>query len=305
MIPLQIERLNHLVRFITSMDVLGLKLGLTCMKKSISKLLLPLVVGVLGFSHSASATVVEVSVSNLFADNGLALTPVWLGFHDGTFDSFDVGGSASSSLESLAEDGNAAGITADFATSHAAGQQGLLTSGGMPPVFLPGQSNSTQFDIDATNSGYFSFLSMLIPSNDGFIGNDDPLAYSLFDALGNFNALEILVLGSGVYDAGTEANTGFGSPFLVGADAQGPTSEANLIGAHSGLATLPGGLAIFGGQTPVGYTIDQAAADFTAQGFQVARISITQVSEPGMAGLFALGLIGMMRVNRRKVKNIN
>lgn len=273
--------------------------------RTIKKALLTTAVSSVLLASTAQATLVEVEVSNLFNTDGLALTPVWLGFHDGSFDSFDVGSTSSTSLQALAENGDVSGILADFDAETMNGQQGVLTAPagfGGAPVFEPGESaTSATFDINAVDNGYFSFLSMLIPTNDAFIGNDNAMAYSLFDTNDMFVGLDILVLGTDVWDAGTELNIGFGSPFLVGADAQDRQDENGVVTQHAGLTVLANGLSIFGGNTPAGYTIDQAAADFTAQGFEVARITVNQVPVPATAGLFAIGMFGLTAMKRRKI----
>jgi len=249
-------------------------------KKSFKKVLIASV-AVLSISGIAQATEVKVEVSNLFADGGFALTPVWAGFHDGTFDTFNVGSTSSGSLQLLAEGGDMSGIRADFAAQSAGVDGPVFGPEGFPgaPVIEPGEVTSAFFDINNVDSGYFSFLSMLIPTNDAFIGNANPDQYSLFDMLGNFVGLDILVLGSQVWDSGTELNTGFGSPFLIGADAQDRQDENGVVGFHQGLEVLAGGLSIIGGTTPAGYTIDELAADFTAAGFEVARIRVSEVSQ--------------------------
>lgn len=63
----------------------------------------------------AAAVQVRVTVENLSPTGGTLLTPVWVGFHDGTFDLYDRGGVASPALERLAEDGNTAPLSAAFA----------------------------------------------------------------------------------------------------------------------------------------------------------------------------------------------
>ena len=256
----------------------------------------------LSLTQFAQATEIKVEVSNLFAAGGLALTPVWAGFHNGTFDTFDLDSAASSELQALAENGDMSGIRASFAASSTGVDGAVFGPEGFPgaPVIEPGEVTSAYFSINNIDSGYFSFLSMLIPTNDAFIGNDRPDQYSLFDMLGKFVGLDILVLGSQVWDSGTELNTGFGSPFLVGAGAQGRQDENSVVSVHAGLQILSGGLSIIGGSTPAGYTIDALAADFTAAGFQVARIKIsevTQVSAPafGVASAFLLGLVLVRR----------
>lgn len=258
----------------------------------------------LGVSCAVNATTVQVEVSSLFADGGLAFTPVWLGFHDGTFDSFDQGDAASASLQNLAENGDTSGIQSDFSMANPMGVQSVLASpSGLAPVFEPGETATTGLlEIDAAASGFFSFLSMLIPTNDAFIGNDNSMAYSLFNDMGDFVGLDILVLGSSVWDAGTELNRGYGAPFLQGADAEPRQDEGGVVTFSNGLEVLQGGLAIIGGTTATGYIIDEAAADFTAQGFEVARITISQVAEPESLGFFTAGLIGLIAAFRRKLK---
>jgi len=270
------------------------------MNKKIKNLSMAIAASILSLPSVANAITVNVEVTNLFAPGGLAFTPVWLGFHDGTFDNFDAGSAASAELQALAEGGDVSGIQGLFTGN---GVQGVVAApDGFPgaPVFEPGESASATFGINAADNGYLSFLSMLIPTNDAFIGNDDPMAYSLFDGGGNFVGLDILVIGGQVWDAGTEENIGFDSPFLVGGDAMPRQGEGGVVGLHSGLDLILGGLAIFGADTPAGYSILQAAADFTARGFEVARISVSRVPEPATLGMMGLGLFGLMALSRRK-----
>ena len=65
-----------------------------------------------------------------------------------------------------------------------------------------------EFLLDSSDprARYFSYASMLIPSNDAFIANGSPLAHPVFDASGEFVAESFFVLGSEVNDAGTEVN---------------------------------------------------------------------------------------------------
>lgn len=251
-------------------------------------------------AQKVQATEIEIEVSNLFAEGGLSLTPVWTGFHDGTFNTFDLGATATSAVQALAEGGDMSGIRAQFAMESTGVDGAVFGPAGFAgaPVIEPGEVTSAFFNINNVDSGYFSFLSMLIPTNDAFIGNAMPDQYSLFDMMGNFVGLDILVLGSQVWDAGTEENIGYDSPFLLGAGAQGRQAENGVISVHQGLQVLAGGLSIVGGQTPAGTTIDALAADFTASGFNVARIRITEVSAPAF-GIFATFVGGFILLRRK------
>ncbi len=178
------------------------------------KLLLPF----MGLAASgvvlAQETRVHVLLENLAPSNGTFQTPVWVGFHDGAFDLYDPGTLASSlpiagsqAIESIAEDGNAGPLSADFATLGFGQTQGMLFGPGGP--IAPGESASETFLLDAgaPSDRYFSYASMVIPSNDAFIANGNPVAHPVFDDLGNFIAEPFFVSGpGGVRDAGTEAN---------------------------------------------------------------------------------------------------
>lgn len=125
---------------------------------------------------------ITVTVTNLQPSDGAVLTPVFWATQNGSYDMFTIGATASSSVERLAEDG----ATGDRITA-------ALTSGGVEEAtatngpLMPGESRSVSFTVEADNplTQYLSFMSMVIPSNDAFIGNDDPREIDLFDTQGN------------------------------------------------------------------------------------------------------------------------
>ena len=222
---------------------------------------------------SMAISQVTVSVENLAPTNGTRLTPVWGGFHNGEFDTFDGGSPASAGLEALAEDGNNAPLSAEF---NASGSGQVDSNIGSAPI-QPGETVSETFTIDGSSSNgqYFSFASMVLPSNDIFIGNNNPEAYVIFDPAGNFLGADILVLGSRAYDAGTEvndelpANTAFFGQTTpdTGVDENGVVSLSNGF-----LPASAGGILA---------ATDFANADFTAAGYQFARITFTLDSLTG------------------------
>lgn len=237
---------------------------------------------------SALAGSVRVTITNNQAADGVYLTPLFSAFHDGTFDTFSGGQKASNSLERLAEDGDAGGLVAD-ATAAGFTNGVILAPGGFPgaPVIDPGESASQIFNLNP-NERFFSFASMVIPSNDLFIGNGDSMAFQIFDAMGNFtNIGPIQIFAKNVYDAGTEVNNGFGAPFnTAGGTATDEDNPISLIGA----GTIG---AVLGGQgTPAGTTINGAAINASG----IATIEIAPVPLPAalpmlLAGLGAFGLI--------------
>ncbi|MGK0190316.1 MAG: hypothetical protein ACI9R3_006139 [Verrucomicrobiales bacterium] len=211
---------------------------------------------------------IMLTITNDAPENGTFLTPVWIGLHDGTFDLFNTGEAASSGLERLAEDGNTAPLSEEFLASVGAGFDMTLASNEGIPPFSPGESETITFTVDANNPKhrYLSFASMVIPSNDAFIGNGDPMAYPLFDDAGNFTGSSFLRLGTQVYDAGTElndelpANTAF----------FGQAAPNTGIGENGSIA-LHGGFNAAG----TGGILDDpmfSGADFTAAGYQISSL---------------------------------
>lgn len=174
------------------------------MKNNLYRIGLALSIGCLTATAS-SAALITVIVESLAPPDGNLLTPMWVGFHNGGFDLYDIGASATPGLERIAEDGNTAPLSGEFLGSGAGTIDGVVAPGG---PFVPGSSAMMNFNIDGSqpSSRYFSYASMVIPSNDAFIGNGDPIAHQIFDGAGNFLGADFIVLGTAVRDAGTEVN---------------------------------------------------------------------------------------------------
>lgn len=89
---------------------------------------------------------VTVTVSNPAPADGTMITPVWVGFHDGMFDHFDVGGAASAAIQRIAEDGNVTPLAEAFNASGHGGASGVILGlNPAPPVFRPGDTNQMSF----------------------------------------------------------------------------------------------------------------------------------------------------------------
>jgi hypothetical protein len=244
---------------------------------------------------TAHAIQVKVTVTSLVPTMGVELTPVWVGFHDGGFDTYNLGEAASPALERLAEDGNTAPISAAFSAAGYTQQATILGTAMGSPLFEPGDSGSFVFNLDGNdpNNRYFSLLSMVVPSNDAFFGNANQTEYRIFNNDGSFNGGDIIVMGAGVRDAGTEVNDEIpaNTPLLGQMVADTGVTQGGVITAHPGF--IPGGniLTAYPG------------ADFTQSGYQIARVQISAVPEPEtyamlMAGLGLLG-VRMARASRR------
>ena len=247
-----------------------------------------LAIGMIGVASAQQS--VRITVENLQPSDGFYATPFWVGFHDGSFDLFDAGTASSASLEALAEGGDASGIMSDFMTA-AAGQQGFITSpGGFAgaPVFDPGETASQVFDLAAVER-YFSFASMVIPSNDNFFGNDNATAFEILDANGDYVGDQVIELGfNNVWDSGTEVNDGQGAAFSTeGGTSTDENGVVNLLAAD-GLNYLDGD------GTADGTTINFASAS----GSGLIRLSITAVPEP--SSFIAIGVLGLVGLARRR-----
>ena len=178
-----------------------------------------------------------------------------------------MGEPASQGLEDIAESGNTAAMTDLFDT--------FLSNGGgvyqatLPVGTPPGTSQQHDFTIDVPNPAdglYFSYASMIVPSNDAFIGNNNPTAYPVIQrGSGNTLRLEFTIGGNGVYDAGTELNDE-----VVG-NAAIPGSGVPPTGGEPG----EGSVQFHPGFVDGGNILSQfPLADFTAPGTVIAKIIV-------------------------------
>ena len=244
-----------------------------------------LVAGVTGMSATAlaggpaqSIPSVVVTIENSAPSRGTFQTPFWIGLHDGTFDLYNrnqpltaeglVGGDA---VERVAEDGNIGPLNAAFAALQPNSSQSTIFGPSGP--LAPGDFGSVTLNVDPTVDRYFSYISMILPSNDAFIANGSPLAHEIFNKRGKFVARPFAVAGSEVLDAGTEYNDEVASntAFLnqAGPDIGIPTS---------GVVELPPGFRT-DGQFPDGVLTHPVlgVADFTAANYRTATVSFRYV----------------------------
>jgi len=163
----------------------------------------------------AEQTRVTVTIENLAPAQGTNQTPHWVGFHDGTFDIYNGGTAANSlpvandplrSVERLAEDGNNGPISETFNAIAQGGVDGTIAGPNGP--IAPGDIATASFIVDSNSAAnrYFSYGSMVLPSNDFWYANGNPLAHPIFDESGKFIAQDFIVTNLDVLDAGTEVN---------------------------------------------------------------------------------------------------
>lgn len=244
---------------------------------------------------TAAIVDVQVRVQNLAPANSISFAPLRFGFNNGSFDAFDIGQTATAGIISVAEGGSGSDW---FPAFTAADPTAVL--GSTMGALLPGASAATRtFRIDTAINPFFTFASMVIPSNDFFIGNDDPMEYRLFDQAGNLLISQIDQNASDIWNAGSEAFDPANAAFLVGGTNALRTPENGVVGFNFSE------LARFNGRTTAaGYTFQSNLFDNTG----IYRISFNAVAvpEPAVWAQLIFGFAGigaLMRRNRRAKPN--
>lgn len=246
----------------------------------------------------ATAINIKITVDSLTPTAGGIVTPLWYSFHDGSFNTFDLGAPASTGIEHIAEDGftglespetlnflisqgldpndifprgeTLAGVFDSSNTSQNGGIQNFIAA--RPFGFRPGETASQNLILNnPTQNRYFSYAAMYFPSNDAFIG--DEAGVEIFDSKGNFIGADFTIYGSNIWDAGTEVNDENPSnvPYTLDLTGNGIT-ETGVVTRHQGfLPTGSGGVLDFGGGV-------FANANFDAT-TPIARIRIERIED--------------------------
>lgn len=238
----------------------------------------------------AQSRMVTVTITNLAAPNSVSFAPLHLGFHRGAFDAFNIGNPAAPGIVSVAEGGAGGQWQADFAAADPTATRGII--GG---ALLPGQSRSQSFIVNAGMNQFFTFASMVIPSNDFFIGNDNPQGFRLFDDAGNLLINSITQTAGQIWDAGSEAFSIGGAAFLVNGINDVRTPQNGVVSFN--FEEL---LRFNGEMTAAGYVFNSG---LTA-GQEIYRIEFTSASvvpEPSSVILLGSGLMMLgVAVRRRR-----
>lgn len=245
--------------------------------------------GLLLAAGSAQAETVRltVTVQNLAPANGIAFAPLHVGFGAGSFDAFNLGAAATAPIISVAEGGAGGAWQAAFAAAEPDAVRGTI--GGL---LLSGASVQMSFLVDSASQGFFTFASMVVPSNDFFIGNDDPREYALFDANGALQINQITLRANEIWDAGSEVFDPTAAAFVGD---NGLRTDQNSVVAFNFAE-----LAAFNGLlTGAGYNFQSGLGADS----EVYRISFTAqpVPEPASIAMLlaGLGVVGASLKRRR------
>jgi len=217
----------------------------------------------------------KVSVQNLAPANSIAFAPLRMGFNSGAYDSFNEGEAASAAIISIAEGGTGVDWFPAFLAADPAADFASAVPDPAGPL-LPGATGAGMAIVDTDTNPYFTFASMVVPSNDYFIGNDSPTQYLLFDGMGKLNFSEIVLTAADIWDAGSELDDPAHAAFLEVGDNSLRTPQDGVVNFNFA------GLEIFDGlTTAAGYTFDSQLTAST----EVYRISFEVVPEPSSLAL--------------------
>lgn len=238
----------------------------------------------------AAPVVVTVTVENRAAANSVSFAPLHLGFHSGVFDSFDNGAVGGAGIVSIAEGGAGGTWQSDFAAADPGATRGVI-----PGVLLPGQSRSLSFTVDPSINPFFSFGSMVVPSNDLFIANDSPTALRLLDAAGRLLISSVDQRAADIWDAGSEVANPANAAFVLGGNNDLRTPENDVVSFDFSE------LGVFNGVTTAANYVfaDNLARDTLI--YQIRFSVANAVPEPTAAALalLAFGAAGLS--HRRRV----
>jgi len=188
--------------------------------KVISASLLALTMG----ATSANAEIIDVQISNL--TQGMYFTPILVAAHSDSTHLYEVGTSASSELQAMAEGGDISGL-ASAVTSLSGVSSENPASGLLAPA-----SSTQVMDLDTGDNNQLSIVAMLLPTNDGFIGLD---SWDIPNTAGTYTIY------LNAYDAGTEAN-----------------DEIVNGGGAAGVAGIPANPGANGGENATGVTSSES-----------------------------------------------
>jgi hypothetical protein len=200
------------------------------MKRTISILALALAVGVVGSPMTASAQdMYRVKITNLTP--GQAFTPFLLVTHSSDMNIFLPGTPASAELQAIAEMGDTSGMKMKLE-----GMKGMGVMDVVPGDSMTTPGVTTEFMVSGMYGYRLSLVSMLLPTNDGFVGANMMLP------------MEGGMMGYAYgYDAGTEMNDELCSSIPNPPVPGGDHMECDAHGAGEAIGMGEGAIVIHSG----------------------------------------------------------
>jgi hypothetical protein len=247
----------------------------------------------------AAATSLRIAWIDERPDDSILTPAALLAFHDGQVDWFDPERPAPQLLERVLADlmrsrpyAIQEALRVELPRAEFRGFLGDPNADGdfSPPLPRWTRLNNAYISLDPNFHRYLSWLLVVQPSNDAFVGNEDPLRHRLFDDDGRFlGPFYIDVYGSEVQDAGLCANTETGLAWLdeSGRDPQACADGEGVVRAHPGLngsLRNPDGTPqrVLGATSTYSSVIvqryDADAADFSRAGRRLGRLVISRVN---------------------------
>lgn len=239
---------------------------------------------------------VVIEIDRLSPDAGRGVNPDLIApsvpglaffFHDGSIDYFDVGKPASGAFRDRLIAGGAVGRDT-FGSSTP--WRGLIAYPRPVRQLWIMNYPVSKIYLNPEDHRYLSFGGKFFPSDDAFVGNDDPKAHPLFDENGNFlGPVVIEIYGRDVFDGGVRPNDEQGIPYWdietepsqPSPPYEGPVEEKPIRphpGYNGSEANPDGEPVIFLSE------LDSEKADFTRGDYPLARIRLTSGLDASFSG---------------------
>lgn len=179
---------------------------------------------------SMSKVSYQIEVTNLTAAQ--PMSPLAVALHSASYGMWEIGASAGSGLEHLAESGDSTTLLDEASSANAV----TMTGSGL---ITPGSTDSVIIDARKTGDLALSFATMLVNTNDAFTGLSGEMLNDL--VLGETRNIKLIA-----FDAGTEANTESAStvpgPAAGGEGYNANRDDRDTVSGHPGVVTNADGL---------------------------------------------------------------
>ncbi|MGD8325555.1 MAG: PEP-CTERM sorting domain-containing protein [Sphingomonadales bacterium] len=248
--------------------------------------------------------------NNQTASNSLAFGPVFFGFHDGSFDPFNVGDSGTETNGGPTPFGQA---VLDAGSNNFSGLQNLFTqsspNGGSITygnardtngVFNPNESDNFSVVVDINQNNELFIFTRVLPSTDAFAATDTSLSLANIQQNGS---ITFQIVSAAIFDAAAQDQFRTEADYVADPGAFGSASMDNdqitpVELLHSNYFSIFDDVILVNGETFL-------APDLGIRDFILGTITIefiTTVPEPTAFGISFIGIVGLFAVRKRKKK---